>query len=1265
MTERDDETPVDGHDDHGLNGDADAAPDVLESEALVPLGAVLEQIEKRTAEAAHETAEELLRRARTPPAALDAERGVLGALLLEPAAYEVVLDEGLRPEDFYRPQHGVIYRCIQDLHARAEPIDTLTVVDELVKQQKIDQVGGASAISQLEALLPTAAHVGAYARIVREKAQLRMLIETATNIVQSAYRQDRRVVDVLDDAERSILQISEASVRKGIVPMSELVRRATEQLEKAYNQKSAITGVASGFRDLDTKYTSGFQPGELVIVAARPSMGKCLAHDAELVLADGSIATIEQIVRARDADLFTLDASSRFAATKPSAYVDDGVKPVFRTTTRLGRIVDTTLSHPFLTLDGWRPLAELRVGTPVAVPRVLPAFGDVALPIAEVKAIAYALSDPARLAAADRAIVDDAQGSFLACAVLTARADVARATGTDARTAAAPASFDAAALARLDVVAGVVPDRVLRLRRPLLAAFLNRLFAVDGDFPVVAGKARVEWATPHAALAKRVQHLLVRFGVLARRRKVGASWRLEIVDGASLQTFFDEVGAFGRDEEAGKARAVVERPGPRAVRRGDGDVVWDEIASIVPLGDKQVYDLTIPDTHNFVADDVCVHNTAFTLNVASHVAVRLHEPVMFFSLEMGAEQLVQRLIGAEARIDISSLRKGFIQRHEWSKLAEAAGRLSEAPFYIDETPSISVAEMRNKARRQMQQTGLRMIIVDYLQLMRGPEGYDNKATEVAEISKGLKTIARELNIPVIALSQLNRGVESRTDKRPMMSDLRECVVGETLVVLADGRRVPIAELVDTTPQVVALDADRRLVAAASDAVWKVGRRAVVDVHLASGRRVRVTKRHRLFAYDGWRRVADLVVGDRVGLARRLPTPPSTARWPELAVALLGQLVGDGSYLAGQPMRYTTASEDNSDVVARAAREVFGATVKRHAGRGAWHQLVISGNGNRWRPAGLNAWLRGLGVFDQRSHEKRLPGDVFRLPDDQIAALLRHLWATDGTIWTRTKGKGSHRVFFATCSRGLADDVAALLLRLGIVARTSTARQGAHRPVFNVGISGAADMRRFLDVVGAFGPRVAQAEKLRRALADVDANTNVDTLPVEVFADVRARMKATGTSTRATAAARGTAYGGAAHFAFAPSRDVVADYARLLDDDDLRARASDDVFWDRVVAIEDAGEADVYDLTVPGHASWLADGVVSHNSGAIEQDADVIAFLYREEYYLKDKTPEDKLGVAEVIVAKNRNGPTGGVELRFMSNITRFENLDRQHDDYAP
>ena len=407
--------PVMSSDSSGAADDDDDYDD--DDDALVPLGDVLAAIERERLDAAKETASELLRRTRTPPHALDAERAVLGALLLEQSAYETVIDESLRAEHFYRPAHQTIFKIIASLHAAAEPIDTLTVVDELLKQGQLEQVGGAAAISQLEALLPTAAHVGAYARLVREKSV---------------------VEDILDEAERRILEISQGQNTKSIVPMRELVQRATVQLEKAFNAKSQITGIATGFRQLDYM-TAGLQPGDLVIVAARPSMGK----------------------------------------------------------------------------------------------------------------------------------------------------------------------------------------------------------------------------------------------------------------------------------------------------------------------------------------------TAFTLNVASHVAVRLQKPVMFFSLEMGADQLVQRLLGAEARIDLSNLKKGIVADREWAQLAEASGRLSEATLFIDETPSISVTEMRNKCRRQMHETGLSMVIIDYLQLMTGPAGYDNKATEVGEISKGLKTLARELSIPVIALSQLNRGVESRTDKRPMMSDLRE------------------------------------------------------------------------------------------------------------------------------------------------------------------------------------------------------------------------------------------------------------------------------------------------------------------------------------------------------------------------------------------------------------------------------------------------------------------------------------------------------------
>ena len=198
------------------------------------------------------------------------------------------------------------------------------------------------------------------------------------------------------------------------------------------------------------------------------------------------------------------------------------------------------------------------------------------------------------------------------------------------------------------------------------------------------------------------------------------------------------------------------------------------------------------------------------------------------------------------------------------------------------------------------------------------------------------------------------------------------------------------------------------------------------------------------------------------------------------------------------------------------------------------------------------------------------------------------------------------------------------------------------------------MATFLDRVGGFGPRQEAASLLQVALFGSKPDTNVDSAPHETFRRVRALMEARGISHREMASLRGTTYGGSAHFRFAPSRRVLAGYADLLDDQGLRDIATSDLFWDRVVAVEPAGEEDVYDLTVPGPASWLADAVVSHNSGAIEQDSDVVMFIHR------DDSAEDltRKGTADLIVAKHRNGPTDTIKLTFLPHLTQFRN-------YAP
>jgi replicative DNA helicase len=646
--------------------------------------------------------------------------------------------------------------------------------------------------------------------------------------------------------------------------------------------------------------------------------------------------------------------------------------------------------------------------------------------------------------------------------------------------------------------------------------------------------------------------------------------------------------------------------------------------------------------------------TTLAVNIAENAALGSGKSAAIFSMEMSAESLTLRMISSLGRINQSHLRSGRLSEDDWPRIDSAMTQLGTAKIYVDETPALSPTEVRARARRLKRERGLDLIVVDYLQLMQVAGTKENRATEISEISRSLKALAKELKVPVIALSQLNRGVEQRVEKKPVMSDLRECVTGETRVWLADGRRVPIRELVGQTPEVWAMSADQKIIKAQSDLVWSKGVRQVFRMALASGRTLRATSNHRVFTGEGWKTVGELGMGSRVAVARKFPEVTNPVVWSDAEISLLGHLVGDGSYLTHQPLRYTTASEANSKLVTECAL-ALGSTVTRHAGRGNWHQLVIANNGNRWHARGVGAWLKGLGIFNQRSHEKQLPPAVFQLSDAQIGLLLKHLWATDGSIHVRPPGRrGAPNVYFCTCSEQLVLDVAALLLRLGIVGRILQVQQDSGRPLWSVYVSGSEQQALFLARVGAFGPREAPAKVLAAKLAVTRSNPNVDTLPQELYAQLRSSMSAQGLTWREIGSLRGTIYS-SNKFRHSPSRATFNSYVDMLDIDALKIWSNSDLFWDRVVAVGLEGEEEVFDMTVPGPASWLADGIVSHNSGALEQDADVILLIYREEVYDKNTT---RKGIADIIIAKQRNGPTGDIQLTFLGEYTKFEN-------YAP
>ena len=296
----------------------------------------------------------------------------------------------------------------------------------------------------------------------------------------------------------------------------------------------------------------------------------------------------------------------------------------------------------------------------------------------------------------------------------------------------------------------------------------------------------------------------------------------------------------------------------------------------VPTGYHDLDDLLLglqPSTLSIVAARPGQGKTSFALGAALHCALVARKPVLFFSMEMGHLELTKRLLAAEALIDSRKLSTGRLNEHEWPKLNQAVGRLAEAPFFIDDNPHCTVMEMRAKGRRTKARYGdLGLIVVDYLQLMTSTRRVESRQVEVSELSRGLKILARELECPVVCLSQLNRQLEYRQDKRPMLADLREsgCLTADTELTLADGSVTTMGALHASRARDVAiltLDEHLRLVPGVMTHVFASGRKPVFELVLASGRSVRASANHPFLTLDGWVQVADLRAGARIASLR--------------------------------------------------------------------------------------------------------------------------------------------------------------------------------------------------------------------------------------------------------------------------------------------------------------------------------------------------------------------------------------------------------------
>jgi replicative DNA helicase len=351
------------------------------------------------------------------------------------------------------------------------------------------------------------------------------------------------------------------------------------------------------------------------------------------------------------------------------------------------------------------------------------------------------------------------------------------------------------------------------------------------------------------------------------------------------------------------------------------------------------------------------------------------------------------------------------------------------------------------------------------------------------------------------------------------------------------------------------------------------------------------------------------------------------------------------------VHYTSNDEENLAFVEAAAQAEFGISPRRVAQESGWHtylpapQQCTHGRGNP-----LHAWFRELGIEKLRSYEKRLPAVMYSANDREICVFLRHLWATDGCVWLGA-GKSAPKVYYASTSRELAYGVVHLLGRLKIVARVRPVSKAGYRPGYHVIVADGPSLRRFCDRIGGHGRRGQTARELATKLADRAPNTNVDTLPIEVWETVKAERVRAGLTERQFQAAIGTHYCGATLYKSCPSRERLMRCADALGSQTLREIASSDLYWDKIVDIEPLGPQPVFDATVKGTHNFIADGIVSHNS--IEQDADVVILLHREDAYERESP---RAGEADLIVAKHRNGPTATVTVAFQGHYSRFVDM---------
>ncbi len=580
--------------------------------------------------------------------------------------------------------------------------------------------------------------------------------------------------------------------------------------------------------------------------------------------------------------------------------------------------------------------------------------------------------------------------------------------------------------------------------------------------------------------------------------------------------------------------------------------------------------------------------TSFCLNIAENVAIAEKKPVAIFSLEMSKEQLVQRMMCSRAEVDSSRVRSGQLHSDDWAKLGSAMSELGEAPIFIDDSGGISIMEIRGKCRRLMTQNQgqLGLVVIDYLQLLEGRSN-DSRINQISEISRGLKLLARELNVPIIALSQLSRAVEARQDKRPMLSDLREsgCLTADTKIYLSDtGEYRKIIDLLgENNFTVSALDENYKLVNAKAKKAFYSGRKKVYKITTNSGNEIKASANHPFLTIDRWKALEELKTGEFIATARELKS---------------GNL---------------TDSYSTHAIYSRISNGLFN--------------------------------MQMSSVLADSSALDSIPQELFELEPDKVADYIARLWSHKGKIVLK-KNQEQCLLRCSSKSKDFVLDLKKLLLRFAIHSKLE--KSGPKQ--YHLVISDIYNIRNFVEKIGFTQMQLKDFQRLEELICESETNPNHDVIPKEYWQHVREVLLEKNISQRQFQSDLGSQYCGSALFKSNISRKRLKKTAHVLEDDETYHMACSDIFWEKITSIEYLGEEDVYDIEVPGLHNFVAENFIVHNS--LEQDADIVMFIYRDDYYNQES---ERAGVADIIIAKQRSGPTGDVELLFQNNITKFKN----------